>query len=180
MVRGVAGHTGGADHQAFFEQALAVNAFGVIFENMILMDRAQALDRRALVVAPAAHKGRFQRRHRRLGSMHRRYVVRPMTILAARRQRVAARQRLPVPRFGVQLLRARMALGAHDLGQRRAMRQLGGVAYDPAPATGTRLRCKRLGISGLRLDVAPENCRYQREQLLPVGMPMARGQQGRR
>src|SRR3989304_909118 len=61
-VRGVAGGAVGGDNEPFPEQSFTVNALGEILEDMVLMDRPRALDRRPFLMALGACEGNLQRR----------------------------------------------------------------------------------------------------------------------
>jgi hypothetical protein len=60
VVRGVAGGAIRRHDQALLQQALAVNALGVVLDDVVLFDRALRLHRRALAMALAAGEGHLQ------------------------------------------------------------------------------------------------------------------------
>lgn len=57
VVRRVAGDTVCSYHQSFLEQRLAVNAFGIVFEDVVLVNLPVRLDRRSFAVTFSAHEG---------------------------------------------------------------------------------------------------------------------------
>ena len=60
VVRRVARHAVGGHHQALLEQGLAVDAFRIVLQNVVLVDLPVGLHRRTLAVAPAADERHFQ------------------------------------------------------------------------------------------------------------------------
>jgi hypothetical protein len=56
VVRSVAGITGGADDEALFQKPLSVDAFGVIFKNVGLMDLSLLLNGGPFAVAGPAQE----------------------------------------------------------------------------------------------------------------------------
>ena len=104
QVRGVARGAGRGHRQSLFQQRLAVDALGVVLENIVLANVAIARNSSSFAMALAANEGHFHWRHRRPRVLHRIDVVVPVTIHTAGRQWIAARNRLPVERAGMLLL----------------------------------------------------------------------------
>src|SRR5208282_96494 len=104
QVRGVAGGAIRSHRQALLQQGLSVDALGVVLQNIVLANLAITGDGCSFAMALAANVGNFERRYGRVRVFHRNNVVVPMTIHAVGRQRIAARNRLPVERPGMLLL----------------------------------------------------------------------------
>lgn len=122
-VRGVASGAGRGHGQPLLQQRLAVNALGVISQDIVLGNLAIAGNGSSFLMALAADEWYFQRRHRRVRIFHRKDVVVSVTGHAVGCERIAARNRLPVERFAVQILLAGVA-GAALYGQRLFVRQI--------------------------------------------------------
>jgi hypothetical protein len=91
------------DDQATAEQALAVDAFGIVLQDLVLGDVVSKLDGSAFMVTAATQKGDLGDRGGRTGIGRPQDVVSSVTIRAARGQRVTASRRLPVQAFGMLL-----------------------------------------------------------------------------
>ncbi len=104
IVRRVARHAIRSHDEPLFHERFAVNALGIIFENIVLIDSPLRLHRRSFPMATSAHERNFQRSHRRPGILHGNDVMVPMAIDAMRRQGIASRDRLPVQRMRVLFL----------------------------------------------------------------------------
>jgi hypothetical protein len=87
------------DDQATAEQALAVDAFGIVLQDLVLGDVVSKLDGSAFMVTTATQKGDLGDRGGRTGIRRPQDVVSSVTIRAARGQRVTASRRLPVQAF---------------------------------------------------------------------------------
>jgi len=102
-VRSMATGANRRDDQATAEQALAMDAFGVVLQDLVLRDVVSKLDGSAFVVTAAAQEGDLGDRGGRAGIGRPQDVVSSVTIRAARGQRVTAPRRLPVQAFGMLL-----------------------------------------------------------------------------
>ena len=109
QVRRVARGAGRRNRKAFFQQSLAVDALGIIFQNAVLGNLAVARNRSSFAMALAANEGYSQRRHSRARVLDRIDVVVPVAVDTARSQRIAARNRLAVERPGIEFLFAGVA-----------------------------------------------------------------------
>src|SRR5208337_5682705 len=89
-VRSMATGANRRDDQATAEQALAVDAFGVVFQDLVLRYVVSKLDGSAFVMAAATQKGDLGGRGGRTGIGRAQDVVSSVTIRAARGQRVTA------------------------------------------------------------------------------------------
>jgi hypothetical protein len=96
----------GATAKSLLQQRLAVNALGVVSEDIVLGNLAIARNRSSFTMALAADERHFQRRHRGALIFHGKDVVVAVASHAVRRERIAAGNRLPVERFGVERLLA--------------------------------------------------------------------------
>ena len=67
-----------------------MNALGVVFEDVVLINVPLGLDRSSFAMAPSAEKGHFQRSDRRTRISHRHNVVIAVAVDATRRQVVTA------------------------------------------------------------------------------------------
>jgi len=98
-VRRVATGTNCRHDQATAEQALAVDAFRIVFQDLVLRDVVSELDGSAFVMTTATQKGDLGNRGGRTGVGRAQDVVSSVTILAAGGQRVTALRRFPVQAF---------------------------------------------------------------------------------
>src|SRR5208337_3734401 len=98
-VRSMATGANRRDDQATAEQALAMDAFGVVLQDLVLRDVVSKLDGSAFVVTAAAQEGDLGDRGGRTGIGRPQDVVSSVTIRATRGQRVTASRRLPVQAF---------------------------------------------------------------------------------
>ena len=144
-VRRVAGHASRGDDQPFLHQRRAVHAFGVVFNDVRFVDLALPLDRSPFLMAFAADIGNLRRRHRGVRVLYRQDIVEAMAVFAARRQRVAARDRLAVQGCAVLFLLIRMAAAAIDFCQLPFVRQLLVLQVRMAIDAGERTM-NRIGI----------------------------------
>ncbi len=117
VVRGVAGCAVRRDDQALFEQALAVDGFRVVFQDVVLMNAPLARHHGAFLVALAAGEGNAHRGDGRCRVGRGSDVVAPVAGSARGSERVASLQGLAVERCGV-LLRLHLVTGraVHRLG----------------------------------------------------------------
>ena len=92
------------DDQALLEQRLAVNALGIVLENIVLIDLAVGLNRSALAMAAAADEGDVERSDRGTLVLDGKNVVIAVSVHAVRSQRVAAGDGFAVQRCGMLFL----------------------------------------------------------------------------
>jgi len=70
LVRGMAGNAGGAAAEPLLEKTLAVDALGIVFQNMVFRNIPLLLDLRTLAVAGTADKRNPKRRHVGVAILH--------------------------------------------------------------------------------------------------------------
>jgi hypothetical protein len=122
QMSGVTGNARGGDDEPFSQQTLAMNAFGIVFQNIALWNRTIQLNRCSFLMALSADKGNFERHHRRAQVFDGKDVMVAMTVLAAWRKGIAAGESFPVQRASILFQFAGVACAAVDLGQRRFVR----------------------------------------------------------
>ena len=132
----------------------AVDGLGVVGEDAVLGDVVLDLDRRTLVVAPAAQHRHVHDVGGRVRAGVRQHVVPPVAVDARRRQPLAARQRLAVDALGVLLVLDAVAAPALDALEPCRMRKLdvleilvAGGALEP----GMRRAAQRSGVVARRM-----------------------------
>ena len=90
--------------QAATEQALAVDTFRIIFQDLVLRDVVSKLDGSAFMMTAATQNGNLGHRDGRTWVRRAQDVVSSVTIHAPRCQRIAALRRLAVQAFRVLLV----------------------------------------------------------------------------
>ena len=101
---GMAGCAVRRDNQAFFQQALPVDAFREIFENMILMNGVASRYRRSFLVTFPTEERHLHGRYRRPRISRRYDFMRSVTVLAVRRKGISTTDGFSMQRLCVKLL----------------------------------------------------------------------------
>ncbi len=95
-VRRVATGADRRDHQTPLEQAFAMDAFGIVLQDLVLRNVVSKLDGRTLVMAAPAQKRNLGGGGGRAASGGRQNVVSSVAIRTARREHVTTLRRLSV------------------------------------------------------------------------------------
>lgn len=138
VVGRVAGNAIGRNDQTLLEKRLAVNALGIILQDVVLVNLAVGLNRRALLVASSANEWDFQWSHGRVPIRNGHDVVIAVAIHAMRSQGVAAGYGSAVQRMRVLLLLVTVAGAAFDARQGRGVGQI--LTFQIGVARGARQR----------------------------------------
>ena len=105
-MRGMTRRAAGCDNQTLAQQPFAMDALGKVLNNVVLMDDALLRHLRSLLMALATKERNLQRSDLRLRILRGENIVRSVTVLARRCERVTA-----LDGFAVQRLRVKLFLG---------------------------------------------------------------------
>jgi hypothetical protein len=130
----MAGGAGSRNRESLLEHGLAVNTFGVVCQDVVLVDVPRLLYSRAFLMAIATDEWNPQRSYGGALILDRHNIVIAMAVHATRRQLIATRSRFAVQGLGIQFLLLRVAGSAADL-RGLAVRQI--LAFKIGMATGT-------------------------------------------
>ena len=122
VVGGVAGNAICRNDQSLLEQRLAVNALGIVLNDVVLINLPLGLDRGALAVALSADERYFQRSHGGKPILDRQDIVIAVAVHAMRSQGIASGDGFAVQGVLVLLLLVAVAGATLDARQRGGVR----------------------------------------------------------
>ena len=148
-VRRMAGHARRGHDQALLHHGLAVDALGIILEDVVLINLAVHLDGRTFTMASTTDEWNIERSDGGTVVLYREDVVIAVAVNAVRGESVAASNGFAVKRRSMKLLFVAVAGTAHDRRHARIMRQI--LAVERGVAVGAGQRAMHRG--GKFLDV---------------------------
>ena len=123
-MRRMARYARGRNDQTLLEHSLAVDALGIVLQNVVLINVAVQLDRRALAVAAATDERDVERGDRGATVLNRQDIVIAVAVYAVRGERIAARDCLAMKRGSMLFLLVAVAGSALHASERRTVGQL--------------------------------------------------------